>query len=256
MLVKHIKKNDTIFIGMLFALLFAFMLTAFLGLYLARSSSLVLYKLILNIIVLAAILGSIYVFFNAMIVIQLLKGKKVSMLLRKSLQFSLGFLYPNTISLSRLFGLDKNKIRAVFSKLNNQLILSSQIQVKAEEILVLLPHCLQKSSCPHKITCNIHNCKRCGLCDIDKLISIRDRYNVKVVVVTGGTLARKIIKDIQPKAIIAVACERDLSSGILEVKHIPVIGILNERPEGPCVNTKVDVKKIEETIEYFIGKEE
>lgn len=250
------KKNDTVFVTMLFALLFVLILIGSLCLYLAHSSNLVLYKLLLNIIVLAAIVGSIYVLLNAMIVIHLLKGKRISAFSKKCLQFSLGFLYPNTIHLSRLFRLDKNKIRAVFSKLNNQLILSSKIYVRPEEILILLPHCLQKSSCPHKLTSDINNCKRCGLCDIDKLIALRDRYNTELVVATGGTLARKMIQDIQPKAIIAVACERDLSSGILDVKHIPVIGVLNERPEGPCVNTKVDVRKVEETIQYFIGEEE
>ena len=55
----------------------------------------------------------------------------------------------------------------------------------------------------------------------------------------------------------AIACERDLTSGIQEVAEIPVIGIINERPEGPCCNTRVDLNKVEEAIRYFIegGKE-
>ena len=50
--------------------------------------------------------------------------------------------------------------------------------------------------------------------------------------------------------IIAVACERDLISGMMDISQIPVIGILNQRPYGPCRDTYVDVNK----IEYYIQK--
>lgn len=66
-------------------------------------------------------------------------------------------------------------------------------------------------------------------------------------------MARNIIKRLCPKAIVAVACERDLSSGIKDIKLIPVLGIVNERPEGPCCNTRVNLAKVEEAIVYFIN---
>ena len=73
---------------------------------------------------------------------------------------------------------------------------------------------------------------------------------------TGGTLARQFVKTIMPKAIIAVACERDLTSGIQDVFPLPVIGVLNERPFGPCFNTRVDISKVEDTIKYFLKNED
>jgi len=94
------------------------------------------------------------------------------------------------------------------------------------------------------------------LCPIDHLLDIRDRYHTKMFVATGGTLARRIVHQVKPKMVIAVACERDLSSGILDIKKIPVVGILNERPNGPCMNTRVSVKDIEETIQFFIQEGE
>ncbi|TCO78980.1 DUF116 domain-containing protein [Marinisporobacter balticus] len=252
MIKNSIKKNDVFFITILFLLIIVSSIVAVLSFYLVHSSNMVLYKIFLNILVIVTTFISLLLFMNGIIIIKLLKGKSISCISRKIVQISLSFIYTNTVNLSRLLGLDKNKIRSVFSELNNRLILLSNTHVVAEEILVLLPHCLQKSSCPHKITNHIDNCKRCGLCDIDKLIELKEKYNIKLFVATGGTLARKIIKETKPKAIIAVACERDLSSGILDVKNIPVIGILNERPEGPCVNTRVNLKKVEETIQYFI----
>ncbi len=71
---------------------------------------------------------------------------------------------------------------------------------------------------------------------------------------TGGNLARRIVSHADPDAIVAVACERDLSSGIADTYPIPVLGICNERPFGPCVNTRVDLDKVEEAIQVLSGK--
>jgi hypothetical protein len=84
------------------------------------------------------------------------------------------------------------------------------------------------------------------------LNELSDRYQVKIAVATGGTLARRIIVDNRPEAIVAVACELDLTSGIQDSYPIPVIGILNERPNGPCINTKVDIEKVKDAILDFI----
>ena len=49
---------------------------------------------------------------------------------------------------------------------------------------------------------------------IKGLVGLSEKYGVGLAVATGGTLARRIIVDRRPKLIIAVACERDLSSSI------------------------------------------
>ncbi|MBF8982200.1 DUF116 domain-containing protein [Lutibacter sp. B2] len=247
-------KNNFLFIRMIFLVLFVSLFMAGLSIYLIKSSNIVLYNAILNIILIGSVLSTILVFMNGILIVRLLKGKKINSLSRIWMDFFLRYIYIIIIYSSQILRVDKNRIRYVFSQLNNNLILSSGLKVKPEEILVLLPHCLQKTTCPHKITVDINNCKRCGLCDINGLVELKDQYNVRLFVATGGTLARKIINEIRPKAIIAVACERDLSSGILDVKKIPVMGILNERPEGPCINTRVSLDKIEETIKFFIEK--
>ncbi|HHQ5579965.1 TPA: DUF116 domain-containing protein, partial [Clostridioides difficile] len=35
---------------------------------------------------------------------------------------------------------------------------------------------------------------------------------------------------------------------------IPVLGVFNKRPNGPCVNTNVDMIDIEKAIEFLTGK--
>ncbi|SDK42940.1 DUF116 domain-containing protein [Natronincola ferrireducens] len=160
--------------------------------------------------------------------------------------------YPIIIALGKLLKYDKNTIRRAYTNLNNQLVLTRGYKFKGEDVLILTPHCIQKSSCPHKITNNIYNCKRCGLCNVDRLIDFKERYSINFSIVTGGTLARKMIQDLKPRAIIAIACERDLFSGLMDVKRIPILAIVNKRPEGPCINTQVDLKEVEKGILHFI----
>ena len=65
-----------------------------------------------------------------------------------------------------------------------------------------------------------------------------------------------MVMQARPKAIVAVACERDLTSGIQDVFPLPVLGVLNERPFGPCFNTRVDINKLEAAILTFMDDEE
>ena len=60
--------------------------------------------------------------------------------------------------------------------------------------------------------------------------------------------------DKRPDMIIAVACDRDLTSGIQDTYPIPVFGILNKRPNGPCYDTDVDVDLVEEGLTIFLGQ--
>jgi hypothetical protein len=87
---------------------------------------------------------------------------------------------------------------------------------------------------------------------VKDLIELSEQYHIKIAVATGGTLARRIIVDNRPEAIVAVACELDLTTGIQDSYPIPVIGILNERPNGPCINTKVDIQKVKQAISDFL----
>ncbi|MDA8235690.1 MAG: DUF116 domain-containing protein [Clostridia bacterium] len=164
-------------------------------------------------------------------------------------------LFPVVITLGKILGFDKEKIRSSFVEVNNQLVKTRHPVVPPEKILILLPHCLQVNHCPHKVTVDVENCKRCGGCSVDSLMALKDRYGVKVAVATGGTLARKFVSEWKPKAVVAVACERDLTSGILDINPLPVLGVLNDRPNGPCFNTCVNINRVEEAIKYYLGED-
>ena len=149
-------------------------------------------------------------------------------------------------------GISKDTIRQSFIAMNNSLVQSQHLLLKPDRILILLPHCLQLSDCEIKVTGSINKCIRCGRCDIKGLAELAEKYQIDISVATGGTLARKVIIEKRPKLVVAVACERDLTSGIKDCYPLPVIGILNDRPFGPCFNTKVDVEKIDQALQAVL----
>lgn len=166
----------------------------------------------------------------------------------------LNFLLPFTIALSEFLKCYKDSIRIFYINFNNIIVKSNIKKYSSGNVLVLLPHCMQNSLCKIKITNHIDNCQKCFKCSIGYIIEIVKNYELySVAVATGGSSARNIVYSTKPKLIIAVACERDLANGIADVKHIPTIGILNKRPNGPCIDTCVDMEELKQVLEYVIN---
>ncbi|MGB2769378.1 MAG: DUF116 domain-containing protein [Candidatus Zixiibacteriota bacterium] len=168
-------------------------------------------------------------------------------------QITLKVLFPVNLFLGHLFGLSKDQVRQAFVQVNNSLFKATQKRIKNDRLVILLPHCLQNFDCPHKIIANHDNCRRCGECLIGNIIELKEKHEIDISIATGGTLARKVLVDKNPTVIVAVACERDLCSGIQDAYPIPVYGILNERPQGPCINTRVDMAKLDLAVRQVLN---
>jgi hypothetical protein len=162
------------------------------------------------------------------------------------------YLFPGIIATGRLFGVDRDTMQQSFIALNNQLVRAKRLRVTADEALILLPHCIQLFNCAIKITGDVDKCVRCGKCDISGLAELARSRGIDIAVATGGTLARKIIVEKRPRFILAVACERDLTSGIRDAYPLPVIGVLNRRPHGPCFNTNIILEEVSQALEDHV----
>lgn len=168
-------------------------------------------------------------------------------------QITLKVLFPINLFLGHLFGIPRDKVRESFIEVNNSLVKATRKRIKNDRILILLSQCLQNYDCPNRVTIDHKNCKKCGKCILGRIIELGEEKGSFVSIATGGTLARKVIVDTKPTAIVAVACERDLTSGIQDVYPIPVYGVLNQRPQGPCVNTQVDFEKLEKALQFMLN---
>jgi len=248
----EVRPKKRIFIGLLVftcLILFLFILLIWyvplVGLKNIHAILPLLYSLFLAITVFSLLSGGLLLVFT------ILRGKDI-LFTQKLRGVVAKILFPLMILMGRLVGVSKEKVQQSFIELNNHLVRSNHHRTQPNRLLLLLPHCIQDFDCQIKITGNVKNCKGCGKCEIKDLIELTDLYQVKIAVATGGTLARRIIVENKPEAIVAVACELDLTSGIQDVYPIPVIGILNERPFGPCINTKADIQKVKSALLDFL----
>lgn len=168
-------------------------------------------------------------------------------------QIVIRYFFPAIIAFGRLLGIERDTLQQSFIALNNQLVRAKKLRIPAHRVLILLPHCIQLADCEIKITGDVNKCAGCGRCDIEALAALARRCGTGIAVATGGTLARRIIVERRPQLILAVACERDLTSGIRDAYPLPVIGILNRRPAGPCLNTHIVVGEVKRVLDDHIG---
>lgn len=143
--------------------------------------------------------------------------------------------------------------RRILIRLNNLLVRWRRVKAAPREVLVLLPHCLHHDSCPQNVVRDLGECRRCGKCTLAGLVQARDDYGVVCCVVGGGRHALEQARQPSIKAVVAVACERELVAGITAAFPKPVLAVPNETPEGPCRNTLADIRAVLAAIETFTG---
>ncbi len=164
---------------------------------------------------------------------------------------TIALLFSIAPTLAQLLGIERNRLRTSFVKVNNALTRAQRRRIRGDRVVVLLPHCLQIDVCNRKLTTDVNNCLRCGRCPVGQLLELGEKYGLHLEIVNGGSVARSRVASFRPSGIVAVACERDLTFGIQEVYPVPVYGVINDRPNGPCVNTCVDMAMVEQAIRFF-----
>lgn len=252
MKVKSLDKKLKNFIS-LSALIIIFFLIILIGFsYIYRYSTIATYNYLLIIMISVTILLTLIFVLSVISVFYTYLNKRVKPLFKGFVKIGLNIILPLVSSIMGILNINKDNIRSFYISVNNIIVQSGNYKYSPAEILVLLPHCLQDSLCEYKITNDIGNCRRCGNCCIGDIAEISKELGVFTAVATGGTVARKIVLNRRPKIILSVACERDLLSGIIEVRNIPVIGLINDRPNGPCYNTSIDAGVFKEKLKSIL----
>jgi hypothetical protein len=249
----QVQERKRLYIGLLGAsLLVVGLLTVAIWYLVFSPERSLFYKLVLLALAAVLILAILLAGFGlAGIVLTIIRSRPFA-LLQGPMRVALNTFFPLVLGLGKIFRIDMDRIKLSFIEVNNDLVHARRLKIEPYQLLLLAPHCLQYSECEHKVTGNVDNCRRCGKCGVNDILKLRDRYGIRVGMATGGTLARKYVRDYRPKAIVAIACERDLTSGILDANPVPVLGVTNLRPNGPCFNTKFSVQRVEESIRFFL----
>lgn len=208
---------------------------AFLLLYYLTSPRLAEFHLVLPKLVLW--LAIFWIFASSVLYLQLLLTVNFGrnfFFIKSQIYFLFDLVFTRVFKLSKVLRISRDRMGNSFVKVSNAVVRAVSRGIKDKKLMILLPRCLTKEN-------------------LLELNSLKEKYPIEVFTVSGGELARKKVKEFCPSAIIGVACERDLVSGIRDVgSKIPVIGIPNKRPKGPCKDTVVDIGEITKAVEFYL----
>lgn len=141
-----------------------------------------------------------------------------------------------TSRVSERFGM-RDRVENAAVKVYNALALRRARKVDTGELLLLIPRCLSRST-------------------LDDVLGLAGRYGVPVFVATRGQLARRVIRERRPRAVVAVACERDMVSGLHDVAaKVPVLGLTMTLPAGPCKDAALDLSTLEKYLQAFVQQD-
>ena len=141
--------------------------------------------------------------------------------------------------------------RAVIA-LNNLAVRLRRTRCRPPEVLVLFSRCLQRSACERKVAEDLANCERCGRCLVARFLELGERYGVQVSMATGGRLAAERARNPSVKAIVAVACGKELRAGIFASLPKAVLARTITWPCGPCKDTTIEFREVEEAVRWFL----
>jgi hypothetical protein len=133
-----------------------------------------------------------------------------------------------------VFGVQRDWTDNAAVAVYNRLAWAREWRVRANEMLILIPRCLSRTA-------------------LEGVMDIAKRYDVATFVATRGAYARQAIRERRPRAVVAVACERDMVSGLHDVAgRLPVLGLTMQLPNGPCKDASLDLVRMEAFVKKYL----
>lgn len=136
----------------------------------------------------------------------------------------------------------------------NQTHLPYFMKVDPQDICLFLPHCLKNRNCPASTDEEGLHCERCGSCAMAALVTAAERAGIRAFCAPGGRLIKSLIKKYRPRAVIGVACWREI---LLAFELLWESGIFLQvfplEKEG-CFETSVDATPVLSLLSELASK--
>lgn len=144
-------------------------------------------------------------------------------------------------------------LKQAFVEVNNAYVLDFVKNNPPQKTLILLPFCLQSTSCGERIIWDIDNCIECKKCAVGSIKSLAHKHDVTIRVAERGLIAKDIIKTERPNLTIAIACDDELYEGIIRAKDDRILGLENRINKDFCINTSFDVENLVQLLDKQLG---
>ncbi|MCI6456595.1 MAG: DUF116 domain-containing protein, partial [Clostridiales bacterium] len=173
MMIEMKKYIRAVNVFLVMLVLSAFTIHIFLSNYISLLSS------VINIMVIGIIL---LILFSTVITYFIFNEKQVNKHLMKINYLIIRYIFPIISKVGGFINISKDEIRKIFIKINNAYIYSNKYNFNSEDLIILIPHCIQNHNCKLKVTNDIDNCRKCGICKISDLQQLKEKYNTKIFV--------------------------------------------------------------------------
>lgn len=131
-------------------------------------------------------------------------------------------------------GISKDRLGYSLLEIHNDLTRIKMRDGRDGRLLVLSPRCLDRETA-------------------DQIRGLAAEYDCDFYMAPTGAQARQKVAQVKPSAIIGIACERDLITGIRDVgEYFPVLGVTNKRPIGPCKGAFIDMEELRSGLDTFL----
>ena len=139
-----------------------------------------------------------------------------------------------------------------FVSLSNMMTKLRKKKCPPEGLLLLFPHCIQNSKCKQNIKHDLNECNRCGKCKVKDLLEVSEEYGISIAIASGGRIALKRVMAEEVQGVVAIACEKELRTGLMAAMPKAIFAVPNLRPNGYCVDTDVYMDDVLKAVERFL----
>ncbi len=144
----------------------------------------------------------------------------------------------------KLIGFRPENVDRLYIEFKNDHYREAFKSIEPKNKIVFLPQCLRTTRCKAPITEAGYKCVKCGSfreCKVYTIKAKAEKMGYKVFINPGGSMVFKIIKKFRPKAVLGVACMKELVMAAEELR-IPGQGV--ELLKSGCVATDVDLEHV------------
>jgi uncharacterized protein len=146
-------------------------------------------------------------------------------------------------------GVEEKELFELYVETKNRSLVQGFASTPYSERVLMLPQCLRAKDCPAEIGEYGYECQQCGRCSVAKIMQITKDLGYKgAFILPGGSLAKKILLELKPKASLGVACSKELVLGSYLCEKMGVIGQGVELLKDGCINTIVDIKTLTKVL--------
>jgi hypothetical protein len=142
----------------------------------------------------------------------------------------------------RILGIKPENIDKLYIELKNDMSREAFKKIHPKDKIIFIPQCLRKPKCKAQLTRLGYRCAACsGDCKANKIKSRGEGLGYRVFIVPGGSMVMNITKKLKPKAVLGIACVKELIAALDELK---TPGQAVELLKDGCINTDVNLEEV------------